>query len=89
MLALVAVFCMGVVNFAAHKAVLESGHPLLARMAWLMQPLGGKASLLVEYAMLLAAMAMVNGGSVGWAWLYALYTASNVVGAWLIAGGRA
>ena len=88
MLPLVAVFCMGVINFAAHKAVLESGHPMLAQVPWLLQPLGGRLSLIVEFAMLLGAMIMAVAGSVGWAWIYAIYTMFNGLSAWLIASGR-
>ncbi|KHK89625.1 hypothetical protein [Novosphingobium malaysiense] len=88
MLAVVVVFCLGVVNFAAHKAVLESGHPMLAQVPWLFQPLGGRLSLLVEFVMLLGAMIMAAAGSIGWTWVYALYTVLNGFSAWLIASGR-
>ena len=86
---LVVIFCLGVLNFAAHKAVLESGHSLLGQMPWAIQPLGGRLSLLVEFAMLLGAMIMVAAGSTGWAWLYALYSIVNGLAAWLIFSGRA
>ena len=89
MLALAVVFCLGVLNFAAHKAVLESGHPMLAQVPWLFQPLGGRLSLIVEFAMLLGAMIMAAAGSSGWAWLYAGYTTLNALAAWLIASDRA
>lgn len=88
MLAFAFVFCFGVVNFAAHRAVLESGHAILAQVPWLLRPLGGRLSLLVEFAMLLGAMIMVAAGSSGWAWVYAVYTALNATAAWLIAGRR-
>lgn len=88
MLPLVVVFCLGVLNFAAHKAVLESGHPMLAQVPWLFQPLGGRLSLIVEFVMLLGAMIMAAAGSAGWAWTYAAYTALNAVAAWLIASDR-
>lgn len=89
MLPLVVVFCLGVLNFAAHKAVLESGHPMLAQVPWLFQSLGGRLSLIVEYAVLLGAMIMAAAGSAGWAWVYAGYTVLNALAAWLIAGNRA
>lgn len=87
MLALVLVFCFGVVNFAAHKAVLESGHAMLGQVHWLVRPLGGKLSFLVEYALLVGAMVVVAAGSQGWALLYAAYTGVNVIAAWLILSG--
>jgi hypothetical protein len=88
MLALIVVFLLGVFNFAAHKAVLESGHPMLAQVPWLFQALGGRLSLIVEFAMLLGAMIMATAGSAGWTMLYAVYTGLNALAAWLIAGNR-
>lgn len=88
MLGVFVVFCLGVLNFAAHKAVIESGHPILSQVPWFFRPLGGRLSLIVEFAMLLGAMVMAASGSAGWAWLYALYTLLNGVSAWLIFSGR-
>lgn len=88
MLGFVFVFCFGVLNFAAHKAKLESGHPMLSHLPWFFQPLGGRLSLVVEFAMLLGAMVMAAAGSAGWAWIYALYTLLNGFSAWLIFSGR-
>ncbi len=82
------VFILGVVNFAAHKAVLESGHPMRAQVPWYFQPLGGRLSLVVEFVMLLGAMVMVAAGAQGWAWVYLVYTALNALSAWLIHSGR-
>ncbi|WP_243652561.1 hypothetical protein [Novosphingobium sp. PhB165] len=86
---LIVVFCLGVFNFAAHKAVLESGHPMLGHVPWLVEPMGGRLSLIVEYAMLVGAMIMVAAGSIAWAWLYAFYSGINGLAAWLIFSGRA
>lgn len=83
-MALVALFLLGIVNFAMHKAVLESGHPLLGRSPWFMHMLGGRFSLVVEFLMLLGAMLMSYQGSSGWAWGYGVYSALNGVSAWLI-----
>lgn len=88
MLPIVFVFCFGVLNFAAHKAVIESGHPMLVHVPRFLQSLGGRFGLVVEFAMLLGAMIMAAAGSAGWAWLYAVYTALNGVSAWLIASRR-
>lgn len=83
MTALLLTFLLGAVNFAMHKAVLESGHPLLRGMP-LARRLGGRGSLMVEFLVLLGAMLLVGTGSRGWAWAYAGYTALNAVAAWLI-----
>jgi hypothetical protein len=82
------VFLLGIGNFAAHKAVLESGHPVLAQLAWLFESLGGRLSLLLEFAMLLGTMLALSQGGVGWAWFYAVYSAVNFGTAWLIVSGR-
>jgi len=87
-MAIFLLFVLGIANFAMHKAVLESRHPLLGRVPWFFHLLGGRFSLLVEFLMLLAAMLMVAAGSAGWAWIYAAYSAANVLGAWLILTGR-
>ncbi|WP_363321468.1 hypothetical protein [Novosphingobium sp.] len=81
-------FLLGVGNFALHRAVLDSGHPLLAQAPWLFQALGGRVSLAIEFTMLLTAMLMVAAGSTGWAWFYLGYSAINGLSAWLILSGR-
>jgi hypothetical protein len=87
-MAIVALFLLGVVNFAMHKAVIESGHPLLGRTPWFVHMLSGRVSLGVEFLMLLGTMLMVDSGSLGWAWGYALYSGVNALAAWLILSGR-
>lgn len=85
---LIVIFLLGIGNFAVHKAVLESRHPLLGRVPFFFHLLGGRFSLLIEFAMLLGAMLMVAQGSLGWALFYGCYTAVNVLSAWLITSGR-
>ena len=81
---LVLTFLLGAGNFALHKAVLESRHPLLGRVPWFVHMLGGRGSLVVEFLMLLAALLLVAEGYPAWAWAYLGYTALNGVAAWLI-----
>ncbi len=81
-------FLFGVANFAMHKAVLESGHPLLERMPWFFHMMSGRFSLVVEFVMLLSALLLVANGSPGWAWTYAAYSVLNALSAWLILTGR-
>ena len=85
---LIVIFLLGIGNFAVHKAVLESRHPLLGRVPFFFHLLGGRFSLLIEFAMLLGAMLMVDSGSLGWAWGYAIYSLVNGLSAWLILSGR-
>lgn len=87
-MALIFVFLLGIGNFAAHKAVLESGHPVLGQLAWLFESLGGRLSLLLEFAMLLGTLLALGQGGSGWAWFYAGYSALNFGTAWLILTGR-
>ena len=82
-MALIALFLLGTLNFALHKAVLESGHPLLGRLPQFAKR-GRRFSLVAEFAVLLGAMLAVDTGSAGWAWAYAIYTMLNAIAAWLI-----
>lgn len=74
------VFFLGIGNFAAHRAVLESRHPLLVEIPWFF----GRFSLAIEFAMLLGAMLMIASGSLTWAMLYGGYSLVNLGSAWLI-----
>lgn len=87
-MAIVIVFLLGIANFAAHRAVLESGHPLVDVMPRAFQLLGGRMSLIVEFAMLLGALWMVSAGETGWALAYLCYSALNGLAAWLILSNR-
>lgn len=87
-MALVLVFLMGIANFAMHRAVLDSGHPILAQIGWLYRSLGGRFSLVVEFALLVGTMLLVVSGGAWWAWGYALYTGMNGMSSWLILSGR-
>ena len=87
-MAILILFLLGVGNFAMHKAVRESGHPLLGQMPWYFHLLGGRLSLLIEFFMLLGAMLMAAEGSTGWAWGYATYSGLNGISAWLILSRR-
>lgn len=81
------VLLLGMANFALHRAVLESAHPLLARTPWF-RMLGGKFSLSLEFVMLLGAALLAGEGVALWVWLYAGYTLANAGSAWLILSGR-
>ncbi len=84
----VLIFLLGIANFAVHKAVLDSRHPLLGQVPMFFHLLGGRFSLVVEFLMLLGALLMVSQGSGGWLWLYLGYSGVNAVSAWLILTGR-
>ncbi len=87
-MAIILIFLLGVANFAMHKAVLESGHPLLGQSPWFFHLLGGRFSMIVEFLLLLGSMLMTAQGSIGWAWGYAFYSGLNGLSAWLILSRR-
>ena len=61
-MAVILVFLLGIGNFAVHKAVLESRHPLLGRVPGFFNLLGGRFSLGLEFVMLLGALLMLALG---------------------------
>jgi hypothetical protein len=83
-MAILLIFVLGVGNFAMHRAVLASGHPMLGQVPWYIHLLGGRISLAAEFLLLLAALLLAYYASSLWAWAYLGYTLLNGVGAWLI-----
>lgn len=81
-------FALGTANFAAHKAVLESGHPLLDTLPATLRADGGRFSLLFEFLVLLAAMLLTAQGWPAAAWGYGIYSALNMIMAWLVLTDR-
>lgn len=87
-MAVVVIFLLGIGNFALHKAVLESRHPLLGQVPWFVHMLGGRLTLLTEFLVLLAALLLAANGWPGLAWAYLAYTLLNAFAAWLILTNR-
>ena len=83
-MALTFLFLLGIANFALHKAVLESDHPLLAHLPALFRSPRGQVSLIVEFLLLLGTMLMAANGVSLWLWGYAAYSSLNGMSAWLI-----
>ena len=81
-------FALGVANFAANKAVLESGHPILDELPGLFRSWGGRMPLVAEFCVLLAAMMMTAQGYPGFAWGYLAYSAIGLLSAWAILSHR-
>ena len=82
------VFLLGIGNFALHQAVLQSRHPGLRELGWLIDRLGGRASLVLEFALLLLALVLVAVVDPAWGWAYLGYTVLNALGAWLVVSRR-
>lgn len=87
-MAVIFIFLMGIGNFALHKAVLESRHPLLGQMPSIVERFGGRLTLATEFLVLLAALLLAANGWAGLVWAYLAYTALNAFAAWLILGDR-
>ena len=87
-MAILFLFLFGIANFALHKAVMESHHPLLLQMPWFFEAMGGRLSLMLEFIMLAGAMLLAADGNAAWAWGYAAYSLVNGASAWLILSGR-
>ncbi|WP_332872405.1 hypothetical protein [Allopontixanthobacter confluentis] len=81
---LIVIFMLGIGNFALHRAVLESRHPLLGQMPWFVHMLGGRVTMVTEFVVLLASMLLAANGWPSLVWAYLGYTALNAVAAWLI-----
>jgi hypothetical protein len=87
-MAILIAFLFGISNFALHRAVLESGHPLLEQVPGIFRSLGGRFSLIMEFVALLVALLFIAQGVMVWAWVYAAYSLLNMVSAWLILSNR-
>ena len=81
---IVLLFVLGVANFAAHKAVLDSGHPMLEALPSFYKSAGGRFSLMFEFAVLLVAMLLAANGWPGAATAYGIYSLLNLGTAWLV-----
>ena len=86
-MAIILTFLLGIGNFAVHKAVLESHHPMLAQMPWF-ELLGGRFSFALEFMLLLGALMLAASGHSAWLWAYLAYSALNGVAGWLILSRR-
>ena len=84
MTALIVLFLLGIANFTLHSAVLDSGHAMLQHMPGSIRRLGGRLSLLAEFAVLVVAMLLSANGWGAVAWIYGGYSALNALSAWLI-----
>ncbi|MBS1240125.1 MAG: hypothetical protein H6R45_831 [Proteobacteria bacterium] len=87
-MAILLTFLLGIGNFALHKAVIESRHPVVALLPRFLVGAGGRGSMLAEFAILLAVMLFIASGHYGWGWAYLAYSASNAIAAWLILSHR-
>jgi hypothetical protein len=89
MLYLLICFIFGIINFATHRAVVESGHPFVEdTKLYFGRHFGRYGSYILEFVILNAALYFAYAGSGLSAFFYFAYTALNVLAAWLLLGGR-
>ena len=81
-------FVLGIANVAANKAVLESGHVMVGTLPPALRARGGRLALLMEFAVLLAAMLFVANGISTVAWFYIVYSIGTLGAAWAMLTGR-
>ena len=87
-MAILIIFLLGIGNFALHRAIMDSGHPLLGQMPWFYHALNRRLSLVVEFLMLLGGLLLAAEG-VAWGALgYLAYSLLNALSAWLILSGK-
>lgn len=80
---LIFTFIFGIINFACHKAVMESGHPFVEdTKLYFGQHFGKYSGYILEFIILLAALTYNN--SVIFNIIYALYSGLNIMTAYLL-----
>jgi hypothetical protein len=86
--AVIIIFVLGIGNFTLHRAVMESGHPLLSAWPGFARPMGRRIAFGTEFLVLLLALLLAANGWPGFAYAYGVYTACNALASWLMLSGR-
>lgn len=81
-MALLLTFLVGVANFAMHRAVLESRHPVFVQMNWTINSLSGRLGLVFEFTLLFMAMLLASKDQWGWLSVYFGYFIFNCGVCW-------
>jgi len=87
-MAILITFLLGIGNFALHRAVMDSGHPLLGRMPWFYHALGGRFTMGVEFMLLFAALLFAAQNNISGPIAYVIYSVLNSFSAYLILTNR-
>ena len=79
------VFLSGIVNFAAQKAVMESGHPFIDSVREHFGKVAGeRLGMVLDFIILAGTLMVAHKGNVVMPLMYFGYTVFNMVAAWLI-----
>ena len=82
-------FALGIGNFAAHRAVVESGHPFVEdTKLYFGAHFSQFGSYAIEFVILTGSMLMAAAGYGIVAAVYVLYSMLNALAAWLLLSGR-
>ena len=82
-------FILGVANFYMHKAVADSGHPIVEETKRTFgRHIGPYGSYAIELALLIGALWLANTGSLALSLLYAAYTAVNGIATWMLLSSK-
>lgn len=87
-MALLITLLLGVGNFAWHRAVIESGHRMVADMPPAGLRILRTMSLGFEFVLLCGALWAAKTGHGYWLWAYFAYSTINGIAAWTIVSGR-
>ncbi|WP_033925517.1 hypothetical protein [Sphingomonas sp. 35-24ZXX] len=88
-MAIILIFLCGIINFALHKATMESDHPMAVQMRGIFRHfMRGWGTYLLEYLILLSALSFAALGYTIALPAYIVYTGMNGVAGWAILTGR-
>ena len=87
-MALAIAFILGIGNFAWHRAVLESKHPMVRDMTTGALQAMRVFSLVLEFVLLCGALYAARAGQSHWVWAYLAYSVINGGAAFAIVRGR-
>ena len=84
-MAIIALFLLGIGNFAILKAFLESDHPALQYVPDVLRRNGGRGSMVLEFVLLVSAMALTHNGYLAAGIAYGIYAMLNGLTLMLVA----
>ena len=83
------VFLSGIINFAAQKAVMESGHPFIDSVREHFGKVAGeRLGMVLDFIILAGTLMVAHKGNVVMPLMYFGYTLFNIIAAWLIISRR-
>ena len=84
---LIICFILGIINFACHKAVMESGHPFIEdTKKYFGRHFGQYGGYAIEFVILLGALIFSNSLILGL--IYSAYSGLNMITAYMLINGK-